>query len=898
MKDKVFFHCLAIFLSFTFICGCASGPEGKEDGQKKGQNKQAQKVRKVRKIKNQPVVSNKAEKKGDSALLNKGDNKEPKLPKFVPGSAIGRSPEEAKKLEDIAKNYTFYQQKQKIAADHYYKSGLAHYKALRYRLAERDLLQCLQNDPNHRDAKLLLQRVRYILGDKAGPIHDLARDYNQEVNIKIAQTKIEIERLLSRAKLNFEQKNYKKAKEQFERILEMAQWFPYQVVDEAFISQIKNWIRRTEKAKRSYDLELKRKLQEAAENQARFLHAQNLKYVAARIRALYRQATLAYQQEEYDTVINICDEILDLRPQFTKARILKQRAINAKHILKTRQNIKEQTEHFARQIEYVDAAAIPYQEVFRFPDREKWKVIMNRAVQVTSFVEEEEVSAKEADINARLDNQTIEVNFKDVAFMEAIDFLRQASGLTIVLSNSAKQLVVDNNLRISSLPLPRAKLRNALEFILRVSPELTYKVKYGAVYITTKGSEKKKMIIHYYNVSDIINDLPNFPAPKLALNAGGQGGGGAAGPGLLPEEGDEEGQTTGQGVGKEKLIELINKNIGESEDEGSVKISNGVLIVRKPLEAHKKIQKLLDALRKTVGIMVTIETKFIDIQDNLLEEVGVDYRGLSTRIFNVDGAGTNQDVGYRRLSSSGNNDIRSALVNIISDGIGTKASNPFNIQNIGGLAVQYQKLSSFQLNAILEAVKKKQRARIVNAPRLNVFNTQRAHVLSIRQRSYIKDITVDSAGVVPVLNPEIGILNSGSILDARPTVSYDKKYVTLEIRPTLAVDRTTAANTTTLNLANGNTNIPLELPILTVQKIRTTVTVPDGGTILLGGLKNYMRQKKIAGVPILSSIPFIKALVSRRAWSHLRRSLIVLLTVKIHVIRDWEKRQFGGLHLK
>ena len=41
-------------------------------------------------------------------------------------------------------------------------------------------------------------------------------------------------------------------------------------------------------------------------------------------------------------------------------------------------------------------------------------------------------------------------------------------------------------------------------------------------------------------------------------------------------------------------------------------------------------------------------------------------------------------------------------------------------------------------------------------------------MLSIAQGAYIKDVEVNQTGVIPVLNPVIGILNSGSILEARP----------------------------------------------------------------------------------------------------------------------------------
>ena len=192
----------------------------------------------------------------------------------------------------------------------------------------------------------------------------------------------------------------------------------------------------------------------------------------------------------------------------------------------------------------------------------------------------------------------------------------------------------------------------------------------------------------------------------------------------------------------------------------------------------------------------------------------------------------------------------------------------------------------------MDAVRKKQKARQINSPRVQAFNGQRSHMLSIKQRAYIQGVEVNQTGVIPVLNPVVGILNTGSILEVQPTVSYDKKYVTLEVKPTLAVEgasRTPAPVT----LANGFTSIPIELPVITIQKIRSTVTIPDGGTVMIGGLKNIEEQEMEAGVPIVADIPVVKNLFRRQGFTNLKRSLVVLLKANITIIRDEEVSKFG-----
>ena len=206
--------------------------------------------------------------------------------------------------------------------------------------------------------------------------------------------------------------------------------------------------------------------------------------------------------------------------------------------------------------------------------------------------------------------------------------------------------------------------------------------------------------------------------------------------------------------------------------------------------------------------------------------------------------------------------------------------------------MQFNFLDDFQLQAIVELVRKTQKSKIVNAPRITVFNGQRSHILNISQRAYIQDVEVNQTGVIPVLNPVIGIINTGAILEVRPTVSHDRRYVTLEVKPTLATElppRVPAPVT----LAGGFTSIPIELPVITIRKLRATVTVPDGGTVLLGGLKNFDEFEGVSGVPFLMRIPLLNNLFRRQAFQRLRASLVVLLKADITIIREREKDIFG-----
>ena len=316
-------------------------------------------------------------------------------------------------------------------------------------------------------------------------------------------------------------------------------------------------------------------------------------------------------------------------------------------------------------------------------------------------------------------------------------------------------------------------------------------------------------------------------------------------------------------------------------------------MVRTDLGKHQKVSRFLDQLRKSTGIMVTVESRFIDLQDNFLESIGVDFgnpfnTNLPNPINDIDGVGTQISPGFEFVDAQGVTNVRGAVFNAFSLPLGTSVA-PFELSEAGGFALQYNVLDTYVLEAILEATAKTQKFKRLDAPRVTAFNTQTSHSLVINQEAYIKDAEVNQTGVIPVINPVVGILNAGSILQVRPTVSYDRKYVNLEIEPTLAVQLPSRFK----RLQLGLTNLDVEFPVLNVTQIKTTVTIPDGGTVLVGGLKRTISQESRVGPPWTGHIPGLDVLMGRKGEARLMSTLFVLINAKITVIRDEERRAFN-----
>ncbi|HHI79315.1 MAG TPA: hypothetical protein ENK02_05005, partial [Planctomycetes bacterium] len=82
--------------------------------------------------------------------------------------------------------------------------------------------------------------------------------------------------------------------------------------------------------------------------------------------------------------------------------------------------------------------------------------------------------------------------------------------------------------------------------------------------------------------------------------------------------------------------------------------------------------------------------------------------------------------------------------------------------------------------------------------------------------------------------------------------------------------------------------VSIQIPRLTVQKVRTTITMPDNGKLLLGGMKSTQKQKFESGVPILKDIPFIGFFFRKKGTYNANKKILILLRAKIIIPSESE----------
>jgi hypothetical protein len=86
--------------------------------------------------------------------------------------------------------------------------------------------------------------------------------------------------------------------------------------------------------------------------------------------------------------------------------------------------------------------------------------------------------------------------------------------------------------------------------------------------------------------------------------------------------------------------------------------------------------------------------------------------------------------------------------------------------------------------------------------------------------------------------------------------------------------------------------ITIQRPIFEIISVASTVSVPDGGTVLLGGIKRLREGRTMAGVPILNKLPYISRLFKNTGVGRETESLMMMVTPRI-IIQEEEEELLG-----
>lgn len=276
--------------------------------------------------------------------------------------------------------------------------------------------------------------------------------------------------------------------------------------------------------------------------------------------------------------------------------------------------------------------------------------------------------------------------------------------------------------------------------------------------------------LRVYDVSDLIADIPDYyDAPDFHL----------ADRRRRAPDNDEDGRTREERVAD--LAEQVRTHVapGTWGRGDLVNLGEGRRLLIVTSEAkHRLVEDFFEQLRATQRVQVTVEGRFITIGD---------------------GSSAHLDA---------------ALKEVMGDG-------PVPLF-----------FSDARVAALLRAAQATPKSTVTTAPRLTVFNGQRAYVLVGTQQAYLANLTANRGADGSVAyDPRIDIAESGVVFEVRATASADRQRVTLDLHPRLA--HLEGLDVVSVGVGPDGKDLSIQTPRTWIAEFHQTITMPAGTTFLI-----------------------------------------------------------------
>ncbi len=810
------------------------------------------------------------------------------LPFFVATTATAQDQDQ---LDEIQ----IRNQRRKELARQYKEQGNEQLEAGDLEGALDSFANAFELDPDDQETRDAWRRLEALLGDQFAESWQLLEDETERATVRRAQAFLEAEEHSNLGDEALRAGQYEKAIEEYRQAQIILAYNPY-IETESLDEQIVRG--KIEEATRLRDeamAERERIEREQAEADRARAEQQERDRRENRLREYYQLANEAFLLEKYSVAESWAAQILMADPGNQAARELQEIAREARHSKADEENRRNYREQWLRTIDELDTMDVPQTSALDFRDLERWKDVLKRKPLEHQQVNTEAIEER-AVVEARLDAVRFAPSFggpdgEGSPLEEVAAYLQRLTGVNFVISATVRD-ELDEEEKTIRLDLPERSVKKVLDMIAETSENLRWKVEDGVVKFVTKDEMVGGQILKTYSVHDLIHPIRDYPGREINISPSG---------GIEPPD-EELPEREANVVTSTLLEELIRNNIAPeswvADPNNSIRVTEtGTLVVSQAPEVHETIQQLLEDLREATGITVDIQARFMKVEDNFLEDIGVDFRGLgqpglgTNETFNDFGdpslqtdlnSGIGQDSTLGAFYDDGaDGDMRARVEELYDVSLGND-----QITGSGGFTFQWTFLNDMQLELILRAVSKSQRVQLITAPRITVHNAARANLSVLNQVAYVQDFDVEIAQAASIADPIIDIIQDGVILDVRPVVSADRRFLTLELRPTIAeLQRPIPERVTTLGSQNS---VTIQLPEVEIQRVRTSIPMPDGGTVLLGGMRISEKKDMRSGVPLLNQIPLLSALFERKGTLISNRKLLILLQANIIIPSELE----------
>ncbi|MHC4122364.1 MAG: type II secretion system protein GspD [Planctomycetota bacterium] len=665
------------------------------------------------------------------------------------------------------------------------------------------------------------------------------------------------------------------------------------------LNELAETVGKGKKAKAEQDGKERTKAAEQAQADRRIEMEENRKQ---RVEELLKNAHTYQKQQRYEEALGQIESLLLIEPLHENALIQRDMLEDMINFRKQLEMKKERGEEKVEILKRTDEATIPYADEITYP--KNWAEIKAKRTPE----EMEGHDAVNLAVYRQLDESVDLTALKpDMTFSDAIEEIKNAVSpplrIIVMWLDLEENAQIYKTTEINMDPISQVRVGTALNLLLEsVSggfAELGYTVRDGIIRIAIKESLQEELVTRVYDVSILLGEAASFKGRLMGSGRGGgrggrggRGGGGAGGGEDFDEYFEEEDERLGTAQQKEQktqrkegLIRLIKETVApdswfDAGGEGTITdYEEKKLIVLQSRSVHKQIEELLKGLRKSLGEQVSIEARFLVVRENFLQDIGLDIDftfELGKRFSRID-----VQQGSAGTVEPGDTGVPGTLADV-ADAI-----------SISGAWGSF--LDDLQVSFILRATQAHRDARSLIAPKVTVlsgesatFRQQRTIRFALPSYTTSLSSTSISGGTFSgSRRPRSSQVRSGTTLVVTPTISPDKSYVLLTIETELTDFLGFKISETQEVVGDQVQTLETALPETEISRVQTRVSVPDRGTLLLGGQKVTDEAELESGVPVLSKIPFFGRAFDNR--SKIKDQKILLILLRPTIILQEEK---------
>lgn len=409
--------------------------------------------------------------------------------------------------------------------------------------------------------------------------------------------------------------------------------------------------------------------------------------------------------------------------------------------------------------------------------------------------------------------------------------------------------------------------------------------------------------LQYVSAGEILDVAIKAISDPGAKDAGGSDTGGAARPGGAGNRtqgsagsllGNRGGGAEGGGGGGLTLSEGLQTEPVDTKPDavtvGNTRIiadkrANSIIVIGSE-DIKQKLFKVIDELDKRAPqVMFNVVIGELNLTDR--HQFGVDYilrnagLGLSPIVVNPNTT-TTTDTGGTTTTTNGTGTSGVTANNLVTVN-GTQPVLNFGnllaqdtvtqIATAGGSGLSGYISAGNSLTAIVTALENTNRFRVISRPSVMSSNLEKAIIASGQEIAVPQNI---QSSINAVSNTNSGIVTNSS-------VQYKDVQLQLEVVPLINSNREVALDVLVKNdEVSGSTRIDNnDIPTIATRLVQTHVTVPDQGTLVLGGLIKSSTNRVRSGIPFLSSIPGLGYLFSNTTKEKIRQELVILIRPEV-----------------